>query len=87
MDAYGYIEVLGLVPAVVAADAAAKAAVVEIVGKQNTGAGMISVLFKGEIGAVRASLEAAEEAVSAMGKVVNAEVIARPELGMEIMYQ
>ena len=58
MDAYGYIEVLGLVCAVTAADAALKAANVEIVGKENTGAGMVAVIVKGVIGAVRAALDA-----------------------------
>ena len=51
MDSYGYIEVVGLVPAIAAADAALKAANVEVVGRENTGKAMIAVIIKGEIGA------------------------------------
>ena len=61
MDSYGYIEVVGLVPAIAAADAALKAANVEVVGRENTGKAMIAVIIKGEIGAVRAAIDAAEE--------------------------
>ena len=62
MDAYGYIEVVGLVPAIQAADAALKAANVEVVGKENTGKAMIAVIIRGEIGAVRAAIDAAADA-------------------------
>ena len=63
MDSYGYIEVVGLVPAIAAADAALKAANVEVVGRENTGKAMIAVIIKGEIGAVRAAIDAAEAEV------------------------
>lgn len=86
MDAYGYIEVLGLVPAVAAADAALKAANVEVVGKENTGAAMIAVIIKGEIGAVRAAVDAAEEAVGHIGKVVSTNIIAKPDENLEKLY-
>lgn len=45
MDSYGYIEVVGLVPAIAAADAALKAANVEVVGRENTGKAMIAVII------------------------------------------
>ena len=86
MDAYGYIEVLGLVPAVAAADAAMKAANVQVVGKENTGAGMIAVIIKGEIGAVRAALDASEDAVSRIGKVVSTNLIAKPDDSLLSLY-
>jgi len=86
MDAYGYIEVLGLVPAVAAADAALKAANVQVVGKENTGAGMIAVIIKGEIGAVRAAVDASEDAVGRIGKVVNTNVIAKPDDSLLNLY-
>jgi len=86
MDAYGYIEVVGLVPAVAAADAALKAANVEVVGKENTGAGMIAVIIKGEIGAVRAAVDAADDAVSRIGTVVSTNVIARPDESLKKLY-
>ena len=86
MESYGYIEVVGLVPAVVAADAAVKAANVEIVGKENTGKAMIAVILKGEIGAVRTAVDAACSEVSKIGKVVNANVIARPDENLAKLY-
>ena len=91
MDAYGYIEVMGLVPAVEAADAALKAANVEVVGKENTGAGMVAViikgvLFRGEIGAVRSAIDAAEESVGRIGKVVSTNVIAKPDESLLKLY-
>ena len=86
MDAYGYIEVMGLVPAVEAADAALKAANVEVVGKENTGAGMVAVIIKGEIGAVRAAVDAAENSVGRIGKVVSTNVIAKPDESLLKLY-
>lgn len=86
MDAYGYIEVVGLVPAVAAADVALKAANVEVVGKENTGKAMIAVMIKGEIGAVRAAIDAAEAEVSRIGKVVYTNVIARPDETLASLY-
>ena len=86
MDSYGYIEVLGLVPAVEAADAALKAADVAVVGKENTGAGMVAVIVKGEIGAVRTAVEAAEDAAARIGKVVGTNVIAKPDEGLQRLY-
>lgn len=86
MDSYGYIEVIGLVPAIVAADTALKAANIEVVGKENTGKAMVAVIIKGEIGAVRAAIDAAEEEVSRIGKVVNSNIIARPVESLESIY-
>ena len=84
MDSYGYIEVVGLVPAIAAADAALKAANVEVVGRENTGKAMIAVIIKGEIGAVRAAIDAAE--VERIGKVVSTNVIARPDEALSALY-
>ena len=86
MDSYGYIEVVGLVPAIAAADAALKAANVEVVGRENTGKAMIAVIIKGEIGAVRAAIYAAEAEVERIGKVVNTNVIARPDEALSALY-
>ena len=86
MNAYGYIEVVGLAPAVEAADAALKAAEVQVVGKENTGKAMIAVIIKGEIGAVRTAVNAAEEAVNRIGKVVNTNIIAKPDASLENLY-
>ena len=86
MDSYGYIEVVALVPAIAAADAALKAANVEVVGRENTGKAMIAVIIKGEIGAVRAAIDAAEAEVSRIGTVVNTNVIARPDESLTALY-
>ena len=86
MDSYGYIEVVGLVPAIAAADAALKAANVEVVGRENTGKAMIAVIIKGEIGAVRAAIDAAEADVERFGKVVSTNVIARPDEALSALY-
>lgn len=86
MDAYGYIEVVGLVPAIQAADAALKAANVEIVGKENTGKAMIAVIIRGEIGAVRAAVDAAADAAERIGKVVSTNVIAKPDASLQKLY-
>ena len=86
MDSYGYIEVVGLVPAIAAADAALKAANVEVVGREHTGKAMIAVIIKGEIGAVRAAIDAAEAEVERIGKVVNTNVIARPDEALSALY-
>lgn len=86
MDSYGYIEVVGLVPAIAAADAALKAANVEVVGRENTGKAMIAVIIKGEIGAVRSAIDAAEAEVERIGKVVNTNVIARPDEALSALY-
>ena len=86
MDSYGYIEVVGLVPAIAAADAALKAANVEVVGREITGKAMIAVIIKGEIGAVRAAIDAAEAEVSRIGTVVNTNVIARPDESLTALY-
>lgn len=86
MDAYGYIEVVGLVPAIAAADAALKAANVQVVGKENTGKAMIAVIIKGEIGSVRAAIDAAETEVSRMATVVSTNIIARPDESLASLY-
>ena len=86
MDSYGYIEVVGLVPAIAAADAALKAANVEVAGRENTGKAMIAVIIKGEIGDVRAAIDAAEAEVERIGKVVSTNVIARPDEALSALY-
>lgn len=86
MDAYGYIEVVGLVPAIAAADAAIKAANVEVVTKENTGKAMIAVIIKGEIGSVRSAVAAAEEEAARLSEVVSTNIIARPDEALKDLY-
>ena len=86
MYSYGYIEVIGLVTAVQAADAALKAADVEIVCKENPGAGMIVVVITGEISAVNVGIEAAKNAAERIGKVVSTNVLASQDRALEKLY-
>lgn len=71
MESLGLIEVKGLVSAIEAADSAMKAANVELLGKDNVGAGLISVILKGEIGAIKAAVEAGADAAKKVGEVVS----------------
>ncbi|MDV7143970.1 BMC domain-containing protein [Tropicimonas sp. TH_r6] len=80
----GLIETVGLVAAVEAADAAVKAANVELVGYESAkGGGMMTVKLRGEVGAVKAAVAAAEMAASRVNKVIATKVIARPAEGLD----
>ncbi|MGH8986041.1 MAG: BMC domain-containing protein [Acidimicrobiia bacterium] len=82
-EALGMIETKGYVAALAAADAMVKAANVHIVSRQEVGDGLVAVVVKGDVGAVRASTEAGAETASQVGEVVSVHVIPRPheELG------
>jgi microcompartment protein CcmL/EutN len=72
------IETKGYVSAFAAADAMVKAAKVTITGRQEVGDGLVALVVKGEVGAVKAATEAAVEAASAVGEVVSVNVVPRP---------
>jgi microcompartment protein CcmL/EutN len=78
MNALGMIETIGFVPMIEAADAAVKAATVEIVHKLWIGAGYAIVLFRGDVAAVKASVDAGAAAGARLGKVISAHVIPSP---------
>ena len=78
MKAVGMIETRGLVASIEAADAMLKSAEVELVGTEKIGSGLITVIVKGEVGAVKAATEAGAEAASRLGELVSVHVIARP---------
>ncbi len=78
MKALGFIETKGLVGNIEATDAMLKAADVEFVGSVTIGAGLTTVIVTGEVGAVKASVEAGEEAASKVGELFARNVIARP---------
>lgn len=86
MLSWGFIEVIGYVPAVAGADAMVKSANIETAGIEVIGGGMVTVAIRGEIGAVRAALDAAEEAASRIGKVVHTNVIAKPDQSLQQLY-
>jgi microcompartment protein CcmL/EutN len=75
----GLIETRGLVPAIEAADAAAKAARVVFFGYERAGAGLVTVMLAGDVGAVRAAVDAGKAAAQRVGKVVSTHVIPRPD--------
>lgn len=77
-QAIGMIETRGYVASLAAADAMVKAANVEIVSKNEVGGGLVSVVVKGDVGAVKAATEAGSEAANQIGEVVAVHVIPRP---------
>jgi ethanolamine utilization protein EutM len=76
--ALGMIETRGLVPALEAADAMVKAANVELVAKEQPGGGLVAVIVRGDVGAVKAATDAGSVAANKVGEVLAVHVIARP---------
>lgn len=76
--ALGLVETLGLVAATEAADAMLKAANVRLIAKQQPGGGLIAIMVRGDVGAVKAAVEAGAAAAGRIGKVVSAHIIPRP---------
>ena len=77
-QAIGILETQGLTAILQATDAMLKAANVELVGKEKIGAAYVTIIIRGDVAAVKAALEAGEQAVGNLGKVIAAQVIARP---------
>ena len=77
-ESLGIIETRGFTAAVEAADAMLKAANVELAGIEKIGSGLVSVLVKGEVGAVKAATEVGAEAAQRIGELVAVHVIPRP---------
>jgi len=77
-EALGMIETKGLVGAVEAADAMVKAAKVTLVGKEFIGGGYVTVMVRGDVGAVKAAVEAGSVAAKKVGELVSVHVIPRP---------
>lgn len=82
-QALGLVETVGLVAATQAADAMAKAANVKIVTRQQPGGGLIAILVRGDVGAVKAAVDAGAAAARPLGRVVSAHVIPRPHEDVE----
>ena len=82
-DALGKIETKGFVAAVEAADAMVKAAKVTLTRYEKTGGGLIAVFVRGDVGAVKAAVEAGERAAQKVGELVSAHVIPRPDGQLE----
>ncbi len=82
-QALGMIETRGLVAAVEAADAMLKAANVELVGTEKIGSGLVSVMVRGDVGAVKAAVEAGASSAERLGEVIATHVIPRPHADVE----
>ena len=81
-DAIGLVETKGLVPLVEATDAMAKAANVAIVKRIQIGGGLVTTVVRGDVGSVRAAVEAGSNAASQVGELVASHVIPRPADGI-----
>ena len=82
-EALGMIETRGLVAAVEAADAMVKAAEVTLIGTEKIGSGLVSVMVRGDVGAVKAAVEAGSTTASRLGELVAVHVIPRPHSDVE----
>jgi ethanolamine utilization protein EutM len=85
MSALGMIETKGLVGAVEAADAMVKAADVRLVGKVQVGGGLVTVMVRGDVGAVKAATDAGAAAASNVGELISVHVIPRPHSDIELI--
>lgn len=82
-QALGMIETRGLVAVTEAADAMLKAANVELVGSEKIGSGLVTVMVRGDVGAVKAAVEAGAAVASRLGEVIATHVIPRPHTDIE----
>ena len=82
-DALGMIETKGLVGSIEAADAMVKAANVTLIGKEFVGGGLVTVMVRGDVGAVKSAVESGSAAASRLGELVATHVIPRPHTDVE----
>lgn len=83
LNALGMIETKGLVAAIEAADAMVKAANVTLIGKEHVGGGLVTVLVRGDVGAVKAATDAGAAAAERVGELISIHVIPRPHAEIE----
>ncbi len=84
-DALGMVETKGLVGSIEAADAMTKAANVELIGYEKIGSGLVTVMVRGDVGAVKAAVDAGRAAAERVGEVVSVHVIPRPHTDTEMI--
>ncbi len=84
-EAIGLIETRGLVGAVEAADAMVKAANVKLVGQERIGGGLVTVIVKGDVGAVKAAVDSGAAAAKRVGELLSVHVIARPHSDLDMI--
>ena len=82
-EALGMVETRGLVAAIEAADAMTKAANVTLVGTEKIGSGLVTVMVRGDVGAVKSAVESGAASASRLGELVATHVIPRPHTDVE----
>jgi len=82
-QALGMIETRGLIGAIEAADAMVKAAKVKLIGKEQIGSGLVTVMVRGDVGAVKAAVDAGAGAAKRVGELVSVHVIPSPHADVE----
>ena len=85
LQALGMVETKGLVGSIEAADAMVKAANVRLIGKVHVGGGLVTVMVRGDVGAVKAATDAGAAAASRVGELVSVHVIPRPHSDVEFI--
>ena len=83
MEALGMVETRGLTAAIEAADSMVKAANVVLIGTEKIGSGLVTVMVRGDVGAVKAAVEAGAANASKLGELVATHVIPRPHQDVE----
>ena len=86
-EALGLVETIGLVGAIKAADAMVKSANVKLVGYEKIGSGLITVMVRGDVGAIKAATDAGAAAGRKVGEVVAVHVIPRPHEDVDSLLQ
>lgn len=84
-EALGMVETRGLTAAIEAADAMTKAAEVVLIGTEKIGSGLVTVMVRGDVGAVKSSVEAGASRASGLGELVATHVIPRPHGDVEMI--
>ena len=85
LEALGMVETKGLVGSIEAADAMVKAANVRLIGKVLVGGGLVTVMVRGDVGAVKAATDAGAAAAKKVGELVSVHVIPRPHREVEMI--
>ena len=83
LEALGMVETRGLVAAIEAADAMVKSAEVVLIGTEKIGSGLVSVMVRGDVGAVKSAVESGSAAAARLGEVIATHVIPRPHADVE----
>ena len=83
LQALGMVETKGLVGSIEAADAMVKAANVRLIGKVHVGGGLVTIMVRGDVGAVKSATDAGAAAASRVGELVSVHVIPRPHEEVE----